>query len=398
MKQNPIVLNTWEGCYFDIDEGKLLDFARECKKMGVDTLVVDDGWFGCRDNDKSSLGDWFVNDKKFPSGIDVFAEKVRACGLELGIWIEPEMISADSKLYRNNPEWVLGNPNRTLSMGRNQYVLDMANPAVIEYLKKTLNELFCKTKVSYVKWDMNRHASETGSLHLPSERQGETSFRYMQGVYALLEWLKKEHPNIVLETCSGGGGRYDLGMMAYSSLIWCSDNTYPKKRAYIQGGALLAYPPNLMSCHISNPNGACEDIKELRYRYAIAAQGQLGFEMDISKVSEETKTEMGALIEDYKRLREVVTNGKYAALLEPDESEFFACSYSNEREIFVDIARVGAAKERFVTFKLPSAEKNAAYTERYSGAKALGQDLIEGVKIETGSDERFCLLLHYVKE
>ena len=395
---NPIVLNTWEGCFFDIDEKKLLGFARECAEIGIDTLVVDDGWFGHRNNDKSSLGDWFSNDEKFPDGICEFAEKVRACGLNFGLWIEPEMISVDSELFKRKPEWVLGNPNRNLSFGRNQLVLDMANPAVIDYLKDVLGKLFRETKVSYIKWDMNRNLSEVGSVYLPCDRQKETSFRYMQGVYSLLQWFKKEFSEITLETCSGGGGRYDLGMMCFSSMIWCSDNTSPKNRVYIQNGALIAYPSCVMSAHISNPNGICDDIDELKYRYAVSVQGQLGFEMDISKVSKETKNLIKELIIDYKQIRDVISNGQYSVLLSPNETEFSAFSYKSEKEIFVDMVRVGQPNVTSTTLKLLNAEPNATYVEHYSGAKVSGKSLIDGIKVETGTDERFNLLLHYIKD
>ena len=395
---NPIVLNTWEGCFFDINEKKLLSFAEECSEIGIDTLVVDDGWFGHRNNDKSSLGDWFANNEKFPDDIGEFAKKVRANGVNFGLWVEPEMISIDSELFRRKPEWVLGNPNRSLSLGRNQLVLDMANPAVIDYLKDVLGKLFRETEVSYVKWDMNRNLSEVGSGYLPCERQKETSFRYMQGVYSLLKWLKEEFPDIILETCSGGGGRYDLGMMAFSSMIWCSDNTYPKNRAYIQSGALSAYPSCVMSAHISNPDGVCEDIDELDYRYAVAVQGQLGFEMDISKVSKTTKNRIKELIADYKQLCDVISQGEYSLLFNPDESEFLSFGYKTDKELFAVIIRVGSVNETAIILKLLNADANATYVERYSGKRVSGKSLIEGIKVKTGKDEKFNLLLHYIKE
>ena len=394
----PIVLNTWEACFFDIEEEKLLRLARECANVGIDTLVVDDGWFGHRNDDKSSLGDWFSNDKKFPDGIGKFAEKVRACGVNFGLWIEPEMISADSELFKKKPQWVLGNPNRALSAGRNQFVLDLTNPEVIDYLKNELGKLFIKTGASYIKWDMNRNLSEVGSVYLPRDRQRETSFRYMLGVYDLLKWLQTEFPEIILETCSGGGGRYDLGMMSFSSMIWCSDNTYPERRAYIQNGALSAYPSCVMSAHISNPDGVCEDIKELDYRYAVAVQGQLGFEMDLSKVSDEMKNRIRELIADYKQIRKVISGGRYFVLYSPYESEFSVFGYATEMEIFVDIVRVGQAKEACAAIKLFDVDPNATYTERYSGNRITGKCLVDGIKIETGKDEKFNLLLHYIKD
>ncbi|MBO4331411.1 MAG: alpha-galactosidase, partial [Oscillospiraceae bacterium] len=241
-KERPILLNSWEACYFDVNESRLLRLAKEAKKVGAELFVLDDGWFGERENDFSSLGDWYVNRKKFPNGLSGLSSKLKELGLDFGIWIEPEMVNTDSELYRKHPEWSMDIPGREHSEGRNQRILDLANPEVVEYLTGTVSAVLEEAGVSYVKWDMNRIFSDVFSRSLPAERQGETAHRYVLGLYRLMEALTQRFPEVLFEGCSSGGNRFDLGILCYCPQIWASDNTDAVCRAGIQEGYSYGYP------------------------------------------------------------------------------------------------------------------------------------------------------------
>lgn len=389
--KRPIVLNTWEACYYDIHEEKLLAFAEECKKIGIDTLVVDDGWFGKRDNETCSLGDWTVNTKKFKNGLKDFSDKIckHVC---FGIWIEPEMLSEQSELYRVHPDWVLGREDRPHTSGRHQLVLDLTNSDVIRYLKKAFSDIFENIDVSYIKWDMNRNLTEVASKFTPMS-SGETAYRYLMGVYDLLRWFKQKFPNAVFETCSGGGGRFDLGMAAFSSMIWTSDNTSPEKRIFIQAGALTAYPAALMSCHVSAPkeNG---DVKEFSRRFVVAAQGILGYELDLCRVSEKVKELFAEQIRKYNAFRHLIENGKYAVVFHPD-SGVSAYYYFSEKEILFTVFADQNVKEKI--FPVKDADGKASYREYFSGETVMGKMLNDGRFIRNCGDS-VAEIKYFVKE
>ena len=373
--KRPIVLNTWEACFYNINEQKLLEFARRGAEIGVDTLVIDDGWFGNRDSDRESLGDWFVNKKKFKNGLKGFSEKISSY-VKLGIWIEPESISEDSDLYRKHPEWVLGRVKRPLSTGRNQLVLDFTNSNVIQYLKTVFSNTFEGIKLAYIKWDMNRNLTEIGTSTAPNMSVGETAYRYMCGVYDLLSWFHAKFPDAVFETCSGGGGRYDLGMAAFSSLIWTSDNTFPEGRMFIQAGAMLAYPACLMSCHVSAPRKAITDENEWNLRFVTAAQGMLGYELDICRLSDETRCILREQIRKYQYFRHVIENGKYAVISAPQCGDTSIYYYFTEKEILLSILWKG--KGKFPRIFIPDANENVVYKEVFSGKIVNGKELKNG--------------------
>ena len=230
LAERPILLNSWEAMYFDFDEDKLLGLACEAKELGVDMLVIDDGWFGHRDDDRSSLGDWFPNTRKLPHGFDTLLRKIDGMGLKVGLWVEPEMVSEDSELYRAHPDWALRVPGRKPTLGRSQMVLDLSRPEIVNWLFDTLASLLRELPIAYIKWDMNRSITDLYSASLPADRQGELSHRYVLGLYDLLDRLTKSFPDVLFEGCAGGGGRFDAGMMAYCPQIWCSDNTDPIAR------------------------------------------------------------------------------------------------------------------------------------------------------------------------
>lgn len=396
-KPHPVVLNTWEACFFNIDEKKLIDFAEKGAQMGFDMLVMDDGWFGERRNDRAGLGDWVANTDKFPRGLAAFVDDVRAKGIRFGIWIEPEMVNPNSDLYRAHPEWALRVSGREPMLSRHQLVLDMSRDDVVDHLISSFDKVFDGVKLDYFKWDMNRHMSNVGSSALPADRQGEISFRYMKGVYRLLGWFCKRFPNAVIETCSGGGGRYDLGMMRYGIQIWTSDNTDPYARTLIQSGAITAYPATTMSCHVSDPKG---DMRSLDFRYKVALEGMLGYELNILEMPDEINAEISRQIAEYRRLEHIVREGDFHRLAYPEKEKYSAYYYitADRSEILFSIiekkdCRAGSTK----LLKLRAAELEAIYTDEFSGKKYTGRELREGLYLPLMGEENSARLYHLKK-
>ena len=389
---HPVVLNTWEACYFNIDEEKLIAFAKEAKQIGIDMLVMDDGWFGARNNDRAGLGDWYENQAKFPDGLATFVNKIKAEGIAFGIWIEPEMVNPDSELYRNHPEWVLRVSGREPLLSRNQLVLDMANPDVFDYLTNQFEKTFGSLSIDYFKWDMNRHLSNVGSLCFAQDKQGEVFFRYMKGVYKLLDWFGKRFPNAVIETCSGGGGRYDLGMMPYGIQIWTSDNTNPYDRTMIQATALTAYPSTTMSCHVSNPS---DNLSSLDYRYKVALGGMLGYELNILNMSNEIKTIMAEQIREYKSFAHVIRLGDYYCLASPWKYDYSAYYYVKEDEILLSvIEKKGCQKGNTKRLKIKAADACHDYLDLRTNKRYSGLELKAGIVISLTGEENSAHLLH----
>lgn len=397
-KPHPVVLNTWEACYFNIDEEKLVNFAEESAKTGFDMLVMDDGWFGKRNNDKAGLGDWQENPAKFKSGLRAFAEKVKSKGISFGIWIEPEMVNPDSDLFRAHPEWCLHAPQRDPSLSRDQLVLDMSNADVVEFLKNSFRKTFKNVPIDYFKWDMNRHMSDVGSSALPADRQDEVSFRYMLGVYELFRWFGSEYPDAVIETCSGGGGRYDLGMMKYGFQIWASDNTNPYSRTWMQRSALLAYPAATMSCHVSNPG---EDLRSLDFRYKVAVGGMLGYELNILRMTDPVKAEMARQVKEYKSFESIVRTGDYYNLVSPFLDDYSAYYYTNKEhtEFLLSVIEKRETKKRntkLLKIKVASPEKS--YKDLLSGSVYSGKELQNGLTLPLTGEKDTASLLHLVEE
>ena len=391
---HPVVLNTWEACYFNIDHELLVEFSAESAKVGFDMLVMDDGWFGARECDNAALGDWYVNEKKFPEGLKCFVRKIKDNGVKFGIWIEPEMINPNSDLYRAHPDWCLRVEGREPLVSRNQLVLDMSNPAVIEYLKDIFSKTFDGVELDYFKWDMNRHLCGVGSAYLTRERQGETRFRYMKGVYALLSWFREKFPDAVIETCSGGGGRYDLGMMCYGIQIWTSDNTNPYIRTDMQAAALRAYPAATMSCHVSNPK---DNLKSLDYRFKVAVGGMLGYELNILNMSDEIKAQMREQVRMYKEFEHIVRLGDYYCLASPDQYPYSAYLYSYKEgsEILMTvIERTKCPKGSTKLLRLRTA-KAQTYTEIYSGKIYSGAELRHGIRIPLTGEPDSASLMYF---
>ncbi|MDR0442852.1 MAG: alpha-galactosidase [Treponema sp.] len=312
-KERPVLYNSWEPCFFKFNQGKLLGLARQAKKLGVELFVLDDGWFEGRDNDSAGLGDYAPNRRKFPRGLAPFAKKIRKLGLDFGIWVEPEMVNENSNLYRAHPEWAVQQPGRESTLGRNQLVLDLCNPAVRDYIVVSVGKLLDETGASYVKWDMNRHISEFWSEHIAS--QGEFFHRYILGLYDVLRRIFQPRPRILLETCSSGGNRFDLGMLCFSPQIWASDNTDPVERLQIQGGLSYLYPQSTMGAHVSDaPHQQTLRDTPLSTRYNAACFGCLGYEMDLRYLSPVEKCEVKEQIAFYKARRKVFQYGTFERL------------------------------------------------------------------------------------
>ena len=318
LAERPVLINNWEATYFGFDTEKILHIAEEAARLGVDMLVLDDGWFGKRDDDCSGLGDWFVNETKLSGGLHDLVEKIKGMGMRFGIWFEPEMISEDSDLYRKHPDWAIRIPDRAPMRSRYQLVLDMANPEVQEYLFRVMSDVLHSADISYVKWDMNRIISDWYTRTLPADRQGEMPHRYVLGLYALLERLTAAFPDVLFEGCSGGGGRFDAGMLYYCPQIWCSDDTDAYERTKIQYGTSFFYPVSAVGSHVSTvPNHQTGRITPFETRGTVAMAGSFGYELDLNLLSDGEKQEVAEQIRQFKTYGPLIHNGKYYRLTNP---------------------------------------------------------------------------------
>ncbi|WP_210411560.1 alpha-galactosidase [Oceanispirochaeta crateris] len=319
-KERPILFNNWEATYFKFNEKKLLSLAKEAKALGMELFVLDDGWFGKREDDHSSLGDWTVNLKKLPGGLKGLGDKIKKTGLDFGIWVEPEMISIESELYKQHPEWMIQCPMREPSPARNQFILDLANPLVCEYICESMKSLFSSADISYVKWDMNRNFSDIYSHSLKPEQQKEFSHRYVLGLYGILKELTEQFPHILFESCASGGNRFDLAMFCFMPQIWTSDNTDAMERLHIQSGSSLFAPTSVMGAHVSAvPNHQVLRNTPIESRFNTAAFGLLGYELDLSKITNFEKKVIKKQIAFYKEHRKLLQFGTFYRIKAPSD-------------------------------------------------------------------------------
>lgn len=324
--RRPVLINNWEATYFDFDTDKLLGIAREAKKSGIEMLVMDDGWFGKRNFDDSSLGDWYVNEDKIRGGLKNLVDEVKRIGLKFGIWFEPEMISPDSDLYRNHPDWALQLAGREAVRSRDQYVLDLSRPEVEAYAYECVASILRSADIDYVKWDMNRQLTDVGNLVLPADRQGEIFHRYVLALYRMQEKLTEEFPDLLLENCSGGGARFDPGMLYYSPQIWCSDDTDAVERLAIQEGTALVYPLGTIGAHISDcPNHITGRVTPFETRAHVALAGTFGYELDITKIAEEERKQIPGQVEMYHKYNDLVREGDYDRIASFRENNLYDC-------------------------------------------------------------------------
>lgn len=308
----PVLLNSWEASYFKISESKLMRLARKAKQVGIELFVMDDGWFGERNDDTTSLGDWFPDTAKLPGGLKGICDKVRALGLQFGIWVEPEMVSRESGLYLAHPEWAMEIPGKSHSEGRNQMVLDLANVEVQDHIINVMSRVFSSAEISYVKWDMNRNFSDVFSRSLPADRQGEVTHRYILGLYRVMKTLTEKFPDILFEGCASGGNRFDLGILSYFPQIWGSDDTDAAARAEIQTGYSYGYPMSCVTAHVSDcPNHQTLRRTPIETRFNVASFGVLGYECNLVDMSKDDLDAVTAQIAMYKKWREVMQFGRF---------------------------------------------------------------------------------------
>ncbi|MBP2058232.1 alpha-galactosidase [Lactobacillus colini] len=353
-EKRPIVINSWEAYVFNFNEEKLLQLAKEGKALGMECFVLDDGWFGHRDTDNTSLGDWTVNRKKFPRGLNHFSQKLHQMGMQFGLWFEPEMISPDTSLYKSHPDWIVRHPYSRAAIGRGQYVLDFSNPQVVDNIYQQMAKIIEDCKVDYIKWDMNRYITEAYSPYLKKQNlpQGEFFHRYIKGVYELYSKLLTNFPNLLIEGCASGGGRYDLGIMYYSPQIWPSDDSDAVERLDIMQGTLLAYPLSTFSNHVSDiPNGQVGRNTNLKFSQDFASFGPLGYELDLNKLSPSDKQKIRNQINWYKQKRDLLVNGKFSNLLPIEDKNTYAFEVSNEENMIIGfyrkLARANDALNRY---------------------------------------------------
>ncbi|GKX30086.1 alpha-galactosidase [Vallitalea longa] len=380
-RKRPLLYNSWEAVYFDFNEKKLLKLAKMAKELGMELFVLDDGWFKGRNDDTTSLGDWIEDNKKLPNGLAGLSSKINELGLQFGIWVEPEMISKESDLYRRHPNWVIKLDNRESSLGRNQLMLDMANPNVISYLYNQLSSVFKRGKVRYVKWDMNRSVTDIYSSYLPKHRQKELAHRYILGLYDLIGRLKNDFEDILFESCASGGNRYDLGMLYYMPQTWASDNTDPGERMNIQYGSSLLYPLSTLGAHVgSNPSHQVLRQNNIESRFNVACFGLLGYELNLNNLSNFEKKAIKKQVEFYKKHRKLLQFGTFYRIKSPFNSNhavWMVVSKDKDEALLGYYQKLQESNENLETVKLKGLDKNASYhlesREQYMNIERFGE-------------------------
>lgn len=325
-KKRPILINNWEATYFEFNTDKLIAIAKQASELGIEMLVMDDGWFGNRYDDNRALGDWTVNEEKLHGGLKYLVDEVNKLGMKFGIWFEPEMISPDSDLYRAHPDWAIAIPGRAGSLCRNQYVLDLTRREVLDYTYESIAKVLRSANIEYVKWDMNRQLSDIGSAYLPPQQMGELYHRYVLAVYELQRRMMEEFPYLLLENCSGGGARFDPGMLYYSPQIWCSDDTDAIERLIIQEGTAMIYPLSTMGAHVSDcPNHTVGRTTPFETRGHVALAGTFGYELDVTRIPQEDREMIPEQVAMYHKYNDLVREGDYYRLASYRENHFYDC-------------------------------------------------------------------------
>ncbi|MGN7765042.1 alpha-galactosidase [Paenibacillus sp. 22594] len=376
-RTRPVLVNNWEATYFDFTAGKIEDIARAGSELGMELFVLDDGWFGHRDNDRSSLGDWVVDPNKLPEGLEDLARRVNKLDMQFGLWFEPEMISPDSELYRQHPDWCLHVQDRRRTLARTQLVLDFSREDVCQAIGDRIAAVLRSAPITYVKWDMNRNMTEIGSAQLPPERQRETAHRYMLGLYSVLERITSEFPDVLFESCSGGGGRFDPGMLFYMPQTWTSDNTDAVSRLKIQYGTSIVYPLSAMGSHVSAvPNHQVQRNTSLELRGHVAMSGNFGYELDLTKFTEEEKAAVKAQVALYKELRPLVQFGEQYRLLSPfegNETAWLIAAEDQSEAVVVYVRTLAEPNDKLYYLRLKGLDPNADY-EWLEGGGVYGGD------------------------
>ena len=376
----PILINNWEGTYFDFTEEKLLNIASTAKDLGVELFVLDDGWFGKRNNDLAGLGDWYPNLNKLPDGIAGLSKKVNDLGLKFGLWFEPEMINLDSDLYRTHPEMMLSTPSRHQSHGRGQFILDFSNPKVVEYIYQSMKKILDESSISYIKWDMNRAMSEVYSSCHDASSQGRVMHEYILGVYHLYDLLTTNYPDILFESCASGGARFDPGLLYYAPQAWTSDDTDAIERIKIQYGTSLVYPISSMGSHVSAiPNHQLYRNTPLETRANVAYFGTFGYELDPTKLCEEEKTQIKQQITFMKKYREIIQYGSFYRLKSPfknAESAWMVVSPDQKTALVAYFRPLQEINVGYRRIKLTGLNPNFNYHNEYANTNHYGDELM----------------------
>lgn len=375
-KKRPLLINSWEAAFFDFDDDKLVEFAKEAKELGIEMLVMDDGWFGDRHDDHRALGDWYVNENKLKGGLSHLIERVNAMGVKFGIWYEPEMINPDSDLYRAHPDWAIRAKGRDHSISRYQCVLDMTRQDVRDNIFQQMFDVISQNNIEYIKWDCNRHITEAASALLPPQRQGEFFHRYVLGVYDLMDRITSTFPQILLENCSSGGGRFDAGMLYYSPQIWASDNTDPIERLSIQFGASLCYPIASLGAHVSaSPRAGLET------KGNVAMCGTFGYELDPRTLTEEEREIVKKQVADYHKYYDLIHYGDFYRITSPTENPFL-CDWAfvspDKKEVLFTRVVMRRQDNLYLPLYLPGLDPEKRYTDEDTGKTYSGALLMHG--------------------
>lgn len=400
-KKRPILINNWEATYFDFDEKKLLEIAKEASELGIEMLVMDDGWFGKRSSDDSSLGDWYVNEEKIKGGLHNLVENVGELGMKFGIWVEPEMISPESELFREHPDWAIQIPGRDITQSRAQYMLDLSRDEVADFVYEMIADILKSADISYVKWDMNRQMATLGSAALPADRQGELAHRYILGVYRMQERLINDFPDLLLENCASGGGRFDPGMLYYSPQIWCSDDTDAVERLAIQEGTAMIYPVSSIGAHVSIcPNHTVGRNTPFETRGDVALLGTFGYELDITRLSRDEKEQVKEQVKKYHKYNDLIREGDYYRLASAADNMYYDSWMIVEKDksrallFYVQVRARANAKSRFLRLAGLDAEKRYVINGKEYDGSLLMQ---AGVRISSESGDFRSKVIEIVK-
>ena len=383
-KERPILINNWEATYFNFNEEKLVEIARTAKEDGVELFVLDDGWFSTRCTETSGLGDWWANTDRLPNGIKGLAQRIEDLGMKFGLWFELEMVNKDSELYRAHPDWIIKTPGRSTSHGRKQYVLDFSRKEVVDYIYGLVEKILSESKVSYIKWDMNRYITECFSAAYEAGQQGEIFHRYILGVYDLYERLISKFPHILFESCASGGGRFDPGMLYYAPQAWASDDSDAVERLKIQYGSSYAYPVSSMGAHVSvAPNHQLYRITPMETRGNVAYFGAFGYELDLTKLSEEDHAIVRRQIAFMKKYRSLIHNGTFYRLKSPFEGNITAwmvVSPDKKQAVVAYFKVLSETTSPFRRLKLQGLQENTRYHEVDLAAEGMDTSMQKGVQ------------------
>ena len=386
-KERPILINNWEATYFDFNNEKITDIAKEASNLGIELFVLDDGWFGERNNDDCSLGDWFVNEEKLKGGLSSLVKDINEMGMQFGLWFEPEMISPKSKLYEEHPDWCIHIDGRVRSEARKQLILDLSREEVCNAVIEMLTNVLKSAPISYVKWDMNRNMTEIGSAAWSAKKQKEIAHRYMLGLYKILENITTNFPNILFESCSGGGGRFDGGMLYYMPQTWTSDDTDAIERLKIQEGTSLVYPASTMGSHVSAvPNHQVHRITPLHTRGVVAMAGSFGYELDVTKMTDEEKEEVKSQVEFYKDIRKTIQFGdlyRLKSAFDSNEAAWMNISKDGNNIVVSYVKKYAEANVLPKRLRLKALDENSLYEVSETG-EVFGGDELMYIGLEIG--------------